>query len=88
MACHHSSGRTSWGHQDEAVHGPVDHGVGGARLALGGEPARSDQDLEVGLGQGVRDAIKEIGAGSYHPNADWVEGWAFGNGKPPTIFPP
>lgn len=28
------------------------------------------------------------GAGSYHPNSGWVEGWAFGNGKPPAISPP
>jgi hypothetical protein len=29
-----------------------------------------------------------LGAGSYHPKAGWVEGWAFGNGKPPGISPP
>jgi hypothetical protein len=28
------------------------------------------------------------GAGSYHPKSGWVEGWAFGNGKPPAISPP
>ncbi len=28
------------------------------------------------------------GAGSYHPKSGWVEGWAFGNGKPPGISPP
>ena len=30
----------------------------------------------------------KLGAGSYHPKAGWVEGWAFGNGKPPHISPP
>lgn len=30
----------------------------------------------------------KLGAGSYHPKAGWVEGWAFGNGKPPRIPPP
>ena len=29
-----------------------------------------------------------LGAASYHPKAGWVEGWAFGNGKPPKISPP
>ncbi len=29
-----------------------------------------------------------VGAGSYHPKSGWVEGWAFGNGKPPGISPP
>jgi len=29
-----------------------------------------------------------LGAASYHPRAGWVEGWAFGNGKPPGISPP
>jgi hypothetical protein len=29
-----------------------------------------------------------LGAGSYHPKSGWVEGWAFGNGKPPGISPP
>ena len=29
-----------------------------------------------------------LGAGSYHPKSGWVEGWAFGNGKPPRISPP
>jgi hypothetical protein len=29
-----------------------------------------------------------VGAASYHPKAGWVEGWAFGNGKPPGISPP
>jgi hypothetical protein len=29
-----------------------------------------------------------LGAASYHPKAGWVEGWAFGNGKPPRISPP
>lgn len=29
-----------------------------------------------------------LGAASYHPKAGWVEGWAFGNGKPPGISPP
>lgn len=29
-----------------------------------------------------------LGAGSYHPKAGWVEGWAFGKGKPPGISPP
>jgi hypothetical protein len=29
-----------------------------------------------------------LGAGSYHPKSGWVEGWAFGNGKPPKISPP
>ena len=29
-----------------------------------------------------------LGAGNYHPKAGWVEGWAFGNGKPPGISPP
>jgi hypothetical protein len=29
-----------------------------------------------------------VGAGSYHPKSGWVEGWAFGNGKPPRISPP
>ena len=28
------------------------------------------------------------GAGSYHPKSGWVEGWAFGDGKPPDISPP
>jgi hypothetical protein len=27
----------------------------------------------------------KLGAASYHPKAGWVEGWAFGNGKPPGI---
>jgi hypothetical protein len=29
-----------------------------------------------------------LGAGSYHPKSGWVEGWAFGDGKPPRISPP
>jgi hypothetical protein len=29
-----------------------------------------------------------LGAASYHPASGWVEGWAFGNGKPPGIAPP
>ncbi len=29
-----------------------------------------------------------LGAGSYHPKHGWVEGWAFGKGKPPKISPP
>jgi hypothetical protein len=29
-----------------------------------------------------------LGAGSYHPKSGWVEGWAFGAGKPPAISPP
>jgi hypothetical protein len=29
-----------------------------------------------------------LGAASYHPNSGWVEGWAFGSGKPPAISPP
>ncbi len=29
-----------------------------------------------------------LGAGSYHPKPGWVEGWAFGDGKPPRISPP
>jgi hypothetical protein len=29
-----------------------------------------------------------LGAASYHPNSGWVEGWSFGNGKPPGISPP
>ncbi len=29
-----------------------------------------------------------LGAGSYHPKPGSVEGWAFGNGKPPKIPPP
>jgi hypothetical protein len=29
-----------------------------------------------------------LGAGSYHPKSGWVEGWVFGNGKPPGISPP
>ncbi len=29
-----------------------------------------------------------LGAGSYHPKSGWVEGWAFGKGKPPSISPP
>ena len=28
------------------------------------------------------------GAGGYHPKSGWVEGWAFGSGKPPAISPP
>jgi hypothetical protein len=28
------------------------------------------------------------GAGSSHPKRGWVEGWAFGKGKPPRISPP
>jgi hypothetical protein len=28
------------------------------------------------------------GAASYHPKSGQVEGWAFGNGKPPGISPP
>jgi hypothetical protein len=28
------------------------------------------------------------GAASYHPKSGQVEGWAFGNGKPPKISPP
>ena len=30
----------------------------------------------------------KLGAASYHPKSGWVEGWAFGNGKPPGISPP
>ena len=30
----------------------------------------------------------KLGAASYHPKAGWVEGWAFGNGKPPSISAP
>jgi hypothetical protein len=30
----------------------------------------------------------KLGAASYHPRAGWVEGWAFGAGKPPGISPP
>jgi hypothetical protein len=29
-----------------------------------------------------------LGAESYHPKAGQVEGWAFGNGKPPRMSPP
>ena len=29
-----------------------------------------------------------LGAASYHPKSGWVEGWAFGAGKPPGISPP
>lgn len=29
-----------------------------------------------------------LGAGSYHPKAGSVQGWAFGKGKPPKIPPP
>jgi hypothetical protein len=29
-----------------------------------------------------------MGAASYHPDSGWVEGWTFGNGKPPGISPP
>jgi hypothetical protein len=29
-----------------------------------------------------------LGAGSYHPKPGSVQGWAFGNGKPPKISPP
>lgn len=29
-----------------------------------------------------------LGAGSFHPKAGSVEGWAFGKGKPPKISPP
>lgn len=29
-----------------------------------------------------------LGAASYHPKRGWVEGWAFGKGKPPKISPP
>jgi len=29
-----------------------------------------------------------LGAGSYHPKAGSVQGWAFGAGKPPGISPP
>jgi hypothetical protein len=29
-----------------------------------------------------------LGAASYHPDSGWVEGWAFGDGKPPGISPP
>ena len=29
-----------------------------------------------------------LGAPSYHPASGSVEGWAFGNGKPPRISPP
>lgn len=29
-----------------------------------------------------------LGAASYHPKSGWVEGWAFGNGKPPRVSPP
>lgn len=30
----------------------------------------------------------KLGAASYHPKSGWVEGWAFGKGKPPGISPP
>lgn len=30
----------------------------------------------------------KLGAGSYHPKRGWVEGWAFGKGKPPHISAP
>jgi hypothetical protein len=30
----------------------------------------------------------KLGAASYHPKSGWVEGWAFGDGKPPGISPP
>ncbi len=30
----------------------------------------------------------KLGAASYHPKPGWVEGWAFGKGKPPRIPPP
>lgn len=30
----------------------------------------------------------KLGAASYHPRSGWVEGWAFGKGKPPRIPPP
>lgn len=30
----------------------------------------------------------KLGAASYHPKSGWVEGWAFGKGKPPRIPPP
>jgi hypothetical protein len=29
-----------------------------------------------------------LGAAGYHPKSGWVEGWAFGRGKPPAISPP
>jgi hypothetical protein len=29
-----------------------------------------------------------LGAGEYHPQPGSVQGWAFGNGKPPKISPP
>jgi uncharacterized membrane protein len=29
-----------------------------------------------------------LGAESYHPKSGWVEGWAFGDGKPPGISAP
>jgi hypothetical protein len=29
-----------------------------------------------------------LGAASYHPKSGWVEGWAFGKGKPPHMSPP
>jgi len=29
-----------------------------------------------------------LGAASYHPQSGWVDGWAFGKGKPPGISPP
>jgi hypothetical protein len=29
-----------------------------------------------------------VGAATYHPQSGWVEGWAFGKGKPPAISPP
>ena len=29
-----------------------------------------------------------LGAASYHPKPGWVEGWAFGSGKPPRVSPP
>jgi hypothetical protein len=29
-----------------------------------------------------------MGAASYRPESGWVEGWAFGNGKPPAMSPP
>ena len=33
-------------------------------------------------------SYSNLGAADYHPKPGWVEGWAFGNGKPPKISPP
>src|ERR1700683_5088743 len=48
------------GNQDEAVHRAVDHGVSEARLILGAEPSRPDQDLEVSLCQSVGDPVEKV----------------------------